>query len=51
MARLRVESNEGSYLAWADNTLSGPIEVMLHFTKAVNVAGDPPLPARGLGWG
>jgi murein DD-endopeptidase MepM/ murein hydrolase activator NlpD len=46
MVRLRVESSEGQYLAWADNALSGPIEVMLHFTRAVNVQGDPPLPAR-----
>lgn len=46
MVRLRVESSDGQYLAWADNALSGPIEVMLHFTRAVNVQGDPPLPAR-----
>jgi hypothetical protein len=46
MVRLRVESDSGRYLAWADNTLSGPIEVMLHFSKQVNVEGDPPLPAR-----
>jgi murein DD-endopeptidase MepM/ murein hydrolase activator NlpD len=46
MVRLRVESSEGSYLAWADNALAGPVEVMLHFTRAVNVQGDPPLPAR-----
>ena len=46
MVRLRVENIDGQYLAWADNALSGPIEVMLHFTRAVNVQGDPPLPAR-----
>jgi murein DD-endopeptidase MepM/ murein hydrolase activator NlpD len=46
MVRLRVESSEGRYLAWADNVLAGPIEVMLHFSRAVNVQGDPPLPAR-----
>lgn len=46
MVRLRVESDNGAYLAWADNALAGPIEVMLHFTRSVNVAGDPPLPAR-----
>lgn len=46
MVRLRVESADGSYLAWADNALAGPIEVMLRFTRATNVEGDPPLPAR-----
>ncbi|MCF7222525.1 peptidoglycan DD-metalloendopeptidase family protein [Marilutibacter chinensis] len=46
MARLRVESDAGQYLAWADNTLAGPIEVMLHFSRQDNVAGMPALPAR-----
>ncbi len=56
MVRLRVEpetgssqagrSLAGSYLAWADNSLAGPIEVMLRFTSHANVAGQPPLPAR-----
>lgn len=46
LARLRVENDQGTYLAWADNTIAGPIEVMLHFSRGSNVAGDPPLPAR-----
>ncbi len=46
MVHLRVENDNGTYLAWADNTIAGPIEVMLHFSHGDNVAGDPPLPAR-----
>lgn len=46
MARLRLENDNGRYLAWADNTLAGPIEVMLRLDRADNVLGDPPLPAR-----
>jgi len=46
IARLRIESSEGEYLAWADNSLAGPIEVLLHFARNNNMAGDPTLPAR-----
>jgi murein DD-endopeptidase MepM/ murein hydrolase activator NlpD len=46
MVRLRVEGDGGTYNAWADNSLAGPIEVMLRFGRADNVAGDPQLPAR-----
>jgi murein DD-endopeptidase MepM/ murein hydrolase activator NlpD len=46
IVRLRVESRDGHYLAWADNALAGPIEVMLHFNRRSNVLGSPPLPAR-----
>jgi murein DD-endopeptidase MepM/ murein hydrolase activator NlpD len=46
MARLRLESNNGRYFAWADNTLAGPIEVMLQLAHNDNIVGDPPLPAR-----
>lgn len=46
MARLRLENDNGRYLAWADNTLAGPIEVMLRLTRNDNILGDPPLPAR-----
>jgi hypothetical protein len=42
--RVRVESADGDYLVWADNLLSGPVEVMLH--AAPGVAGEPQLPAR-----
>lgn len=43
--RLRIEGDAGSYLAWADNTLPGPVEVMLHGDQA-GVRGEPALPAR-----
>lgn len=46
MARLRVEPGDGEYLAWADNNLSGPIEVLLGFSQNTNMRGDPALPAR-----
>ena len=46
IARLRVEAGDGDYLAWADNSLAGPIEVLLAFTRHDNVLGEPGLPAR-----
>ena len=46
LARLRIEPADGEYLAWADNTLSGPIEVMLRTTGDMPLPSDPPLPAR-----
>jgi murein DD-endopeptidase MepM/ murein hydrolase activator NlpD len=46
MVRLRVEQREDAYEAWADNALYGPIEVMLHFSRSQNMAGEPALPAR-----
>lgn len=46
VARLRLENNDGRYLAWADNLLFGPIEVMLQFGGGSNMVGAPPLPAR-----
>ncbi|MDI1251862.1 M23 family metallopeptidase [Thermomonas sp.] len=46
IARLRVEAGEGNYLAWADNRLTGPIEVLLSFTRSSNVHAEPALPAR-----
>jgi hypothetical protein len=46
MVRLRVEGDHSSYQAWADNTLAGPIEVMLRFDEADHVVGEPILPAR-----
>jgi murein DD-endopeptidase MepM/ murein hydrolase activator NlpD len=47
IARLRLETGEGVYLAYADNMLAGPIEVMLH-SEGGNAAivGEPALPAR-----
>jgi hypothetical protein len=46
LARLRIEPADGEYLAWADNTLSGPVEVMLRSTGGKPLPSDPPLPAR-----
>ena len=46
IARLRIEPADGEYLAWADNTLAGPIEVMLRATAGSPLPSDPPLPAR-----
>ncbi len=46
IAQLRIEAGDGNYLAWADNSLAGPIEVMLSFTRSSNVRADPALPAR-----
>jgi murein DD-endopeptidase MepM/ murein hydrolase activator NlpD len=43
--RLRIEADDGAYLAWADNPLPGPVEVMLHSDRG-DVAGEPALPAR-----
>jgi murein DD-endopeptidase MepM/ murein hydrolase activator NlpD len=41
-----VESGDGEYLAYADNSLAGPIEVLLGLARSNNIQGDPPLPAR-----
>lgn len=46
VARLRLENQDGRYLAWADNMLAGPIEVMLQFGSDTNMVGAPALPAR-----
>lgn len=46
IAKLRIENDGGRYLAWADNRLSGPIEVMVNFSRNDNVVGEPGLPAR-----
>ncbi|WP_242111376.1 M23 family metallopeptidase [Luteimonas aquatica] len=45
IARLRLEQGDGVYLAYVDNTLAGPIEVMLH-ADGDAVVGEPALPAR-----
>jgi murein DD-endopeptidase MepM/ murein hydrolase activator NlpD len=46
VARLRLEPASEGYLAWVDNILAGPIEVMLHNASPTRIASDPPLPAR-----
>lgn len=45
IATLRIEAGDGDYLAWADNTLAGPIEVMLRPVGNM-IPSDPQLPAR-----
>ena len=45
VARLRLETSNGRYLAFADNNLAGPIEVLLQ-ARGGSVDSDPPLPAR-----
>jgi murein DD-endopeptidase MepM/ murein hydrolase activator NlpD len=46
VARLRLETDNGRYLAFADNNLAGPIEVLLEARGGGGVYSDPPLPAR-----
>ncbi len=46
IATLRIEPGDGDYLAWADNRLAGPIEVILRPGAGNTVPSDPPLPAR-----
>jgi murein DD-endopeptidase MepM/ murein hydrolase activator NlpD len=45
VARLRLETSNGRYLAFADNNLAGPIEVLLQ-ARGGGLESDPPLPAR-----
>ena len=46
IATLRIEPGDGEYLAWADNRLAGPIEVILRPGAGGDVPSDPQLPAR-----
>lgn len=45
-ARLRIEHRPDGDLAWVDNLLAGPIEVLLHGSAAAEIVSDPALPAR-----
>lgn len=45
IARLRLQNDGDLNLAWADNTLAGPIEVRLRVSRGA-IASDPALPAR-----
>ena len=45
IARLRLLGEGDLNVAWADNTLAGPIEVRLRLTRGT-IASDPALPAR-----
>lgn len=46
VAHLRIETDGEGALAWIDNLLAGPIEVMLHNASPIRIDADPPLPAR-----
>ena len=46
VARLVLEQRDGATLAWAENLLAGPVEVMLHADGGPPPAADPTLPAR-----
>lgn len=46
IAALRIEPGDGDYLAWADNRLAGPIEVILRPGAGSSAPSDPALPAR-----
>lgn len=46
IAQLRLEADGDGWLAWADNPLAGPVEVMLQALPGARVAGTPALPAR-----
>lgn len=45
---MRLEAGAGGIEAWADNTLAGPIEVLLHAQRGDVGGADPPLPARAV---
>ena len=45
IARLRLQNDGDLNLAWADNTLAGPIEVRLRGSRGA-ITSDPALPAR-----
>jgi murein DD-endopeptidase MepM/ murein hydrolase activator NlpD len=46
IARLRSVLGESATLAWVDNLLDGPIEVMLHAEGPGGIASEPALPSR-----
>lgn len=46
IASLRIEKDGDRFLAFADNRLSGPIEVQVDFIRNENMIGRPSLPAR-----
>lgn len=45
-ARLEIVSGDGGDAVWIENTLAGPIEVLVAADGARNLAADPVLPAR-----
>lgn len=45
-ARLHLERDGDRHLAWVENLLAGPIEVLLHAVPGATPVARPPLPAR-----
>ncbi len=45
-AQLQVAREDGGDAVWIENTLAGPIEVLVSAAQADNIAADPGLPAR-----
>ncbi|MBD9367426.1 M23 family metallopeptidase [Xanthomonas sp. XNM01] len=43
---LRLQDRGSHYEAWADNTMPGPVQVQLSFSRSDNVKAVPALPAR-----
>ena len=48
IARLRMERDGAAYVAWVDNSLAGPVEVLLRIDRARNIASSPMLPAKAV---
>jgi murein DD-endopeptidase MepM/ murein hydrolase activator NlpD len=46
LAHLRLEHDGERHLAWVENRLAGPVEVLLHAGAGAAPATRPPLPAR-----
>jgi len=48
LVRLRLVNQGLRYQAWADNSLHGPVEVVLRYKKRNNVSSAPTLPAHAI---
>lgn len=48
LVRLRLVNQGVRYQAWADNSLHGPVEVVLRYKKHNNVTSVPALPAHAI---
>lgn len=46
MVRVRLQQTDKGYLAWADNQLSGPLEVVLDYAENSDFVSNPSLPAQ-----
>lgn len=47
-ARVRVQQRGDTYLAWVDNQLSGPLEVVLDYAENNDFVSTPSLPAQAV---